>query len=130
MRYILLTMFCLLLSCQTNNEMNTDISSDEPNWIELISQNEITAEAEILKRIKHNFDESVFKLKPETTSAIDSPANKTDLNNAINVIINNGQNTKPEKENKISLSRIESIYNNSLGLSGGKFIIGYIWMHI
>lgn len=115
-------MFCLLLSCQTNNEMNTDISSDEPNWIELISQNEITAEAEILKRIKHNFDESVFKLKPETTSAIDSPANKTDLNNAINVIINNGQNTKPEKENKISLSRIESIYNNSLGLSGGKFI--------
>ncbi|MCM8532914.1 MAG: SLBB domain-containing protein [Lentisphaeraceae bacterium] len=122
MRGLLITIILLTVSCQTQKNLEKKTNSAKPAWVNSISQTVISSEAEI--NIKDNlvYDDTIFKFKTikETKTAAIEESFVNDK--AINVVINNGGTSQKPEVPKVSLSRIESVYNNSMGLSGGKFI--------
>lgn len=122
MRGLLILIIYLTVSCQTQLDQNNKMNLVKPNWIESISQTVISSEAEINIKEKLVFDETVFKFKTIRKVSIQDIETTLPNDRAINVVINNGATKKDKEEGQISLSRIETIYNNSMGLSGGKFI--------
>jgi polysaccharide export outer membrane protein len=120
MRSLLILFSCLIVSCQTQVEKKNN--TDKPNWVDSLSQTEAGTEAAITKKENIPFDESVFKFRTVQNATSKEPATQINENTAINVTINNNNENKTPIPVKMSLSRIETLYNSSMGLSGGKFI--------
>ncbi|NQZ56253.1 MAG: SLBB domain-containing protein, partial [Lentisphaeraceae bacterium] len=110
------------------SDKNYDATRQNPQWIKHSAQSFNTAVAEIRQRQLHIYDKSVFKFnrinklrKSEAPVLIKTP--KTLPGSGLHLIINNqAASTVKQAIPKLSLSRIERMYHNSMGLSGGKGI--------
>lgn len=122
MRGLLIFILITVVSCQTS-DIHEKSMENKPDWVNQILIDTNNESATIDRKEINHFDETVFKFKSVQVSEPVKEEKKKDGGAAINLVINNGSGGDDSaKAAPVNLSRIERMYNSSLGLSGGKFV--------